>query len=84
MHKLDPKSCGMAAGATLGLGMVVFALIVMYADNYGETLLSIISSVYIGYRPGIPGAIIGGIWGFIDGFIGGYVFAWFYNKFLSA
>jgi hypothetical protein len=84
MARLDPKACGLAFGATWALGLVVFALIVMFSDNYGDTFLSIVSSVYLGYRPDIPGAIIGGIWGFIDGFIGGYVFAWLYNKFLSA
>ena len=84
MNKLDPKAFGLACGATWALGLIVFAIIVMFADNYGNTMVSIIGSVYLGFRPDVPGAIIGGIWGFIDGFVCGYVLAWFYNKFLTS
>jgi hypothetical protein len=39
-----------------------------------------IASVYIGYQPGLPGAILGLLYGFCDGFIGGYAVAWIYNR----
>ncbi len=83
MSKLDPKATGIAVGGTLALGLVLLALITMIHGHYGAPAISMISNVYLGYRPTIPGALIGGIWGFVDGGIAGYIFAWIYNKSLK-
>ncbi len=80
---MTQKHLGLAVGATWALGLVLFALIAMFAETYGNSFISLISTVYLGYRADVPGALIGGIWGFIDGFVGGYVLAWLYNRFLQ-
>jgi len=80
---LNPKAFALACGTTWAIGVILLALIALFADGYGSSIISLLSTVYRGYRPDIPGAIIGGIWGFVDGAIGGYIFAWFYNKFLQ-
>jgi hypothetical protein len=41
------------------------------------------SSIYIGFRPGLIGGVIGGIWGFFDGVIGGVIIVFIYNKVLA-
>lgn len=82
MQQLNPRACALAFGTVWGLGMVILALFAMFHGTYGNTIIGITSSVYLGYDNTIPGAIIGGIWGFVDGGIGGYVFAWLYNRFL--
>jgi len=82
--RLDPKAFALACGSTWAIGVILLALISLFADGYGSSVISLISTVYRGYRPDIPGAIIGGIWGFADGAIGGYILAWFYNKFLQS
>ena len=84
MQQLNPKAFGLACGATWALGIVVLALLSLFLQDYGNSIISLLSTVYRGYRPTIPGALIGAIWGFIDGFIGGYVFAWLYNRFAQS
>ena len=49
--------------------------------GYGEPLVTLLSSLYLGYGPGFLGGLIGGAWGVVDGGIGGLVFAWLYNWF---
>lgn len=83
MHSLNPKAFALACGATWALGLILLALIALFTGSYGDSVISLLSTVYKGYRPTIPGALIGGVWGFIDGAIGGYVLAWFYNYFQS-
>ncbi|HLC76039.1 MAG TPA: hypothetical protein VJB82_02900 [Candidatus Peribacterales bacterium] len=80
MHSLNPKACAIAFGGTLAIGTLLLALISMVHGSYGNTLISILSTVYIGYDNTIPGAVMGGIWAGIDGGIAGYVFALIYNK----
>ena len=81
--QLNPKAFGLACGATWALGIVILALLSLFLEDYGNSIISLLSTVYRGYRPTIPCAIIGGMWGFADGAIGGYLFAWFYNKFVQ-
>ena len=84
MHSLNPKAFALACGATWALGLIFLALIGRFTQGgYGDTVISLLSTVYKGYRPTIPGALMGGIWGFIDGAIGGYVLASLYNYFLQ-
>lgn len=80
MQHLNPKATAFAVGGTWAIGLVLLALIAMIHGTYGNSIISLVSSVYVGYRPTIPGAVIGAIWGFVDGAIAGWVFAWIYNK----
>ena len=84
MTRLDPKACGLALGTLWAAGLIIIALFSMFHGSYGNTIIGILSSVYLGYDNTIPGAIIGGIWGFVDGGVGGWLFAWLYNKFLGS
>jgi hypothetical protein len=83
MQKFNPKALGLACGVLWALVLCLLALVSMIHGNYGNTIIGIMSSLYLGYDNTIPGAMIGAIWAFIDAFIGGYAFAWLYNKFLS-
>ena len=82
MNSLSPKSLALACGSTLALGAAFLALVAMVHGAYGKTVISIMSSVYLGYDATIPGLIIGGIWGFVDGAICGYILASLYNHFM--
>jgi len=65
--------------AFFGLPMSFFAA--LPSCLAGEfALVDAISSLYIGYRPSILGAIIGAMLGFVDGYITGVVIAWLYNR----
>ncbi len=48
--------------------------------GYGVEMVELMSTVYIGYGPGLLGGVVGGFWGAIDGGIGGFIFAWLYNR----
>jgi len=67
----------------LGIACAVYALfigVVAWLFGWGTSIVEVISSLYIGYKPTPLGSIIGGIWAFIDGFIGGVIIVWLYNR----
>ena len=72
---------GLALGVGIywGLSMVAAGWTSMF--GWGNSFVSTMSSIYIGYDPSFVGGIVGGIWGFVDGFIAGAVVAFFYNMF---
>lgn len=76
--KLDIKAFAVACGITWGI--CVFCLALLTYFGYASEFVELISSVYIGYKPGILGAVIGAFWGFVDAGIGGLVLAWIYNR----
>ena len=78
MTKLSPNALGIAIGA-LWAAYVLFCGITAIFGR-GIALVDAISSLYVGYGPSIPGAIVGAVWGFVDGYIAGVVIAWVYNK----
>jgi len=79
MVKLDIKAFGLSLGIVWGVGMFLLGLMVLFC-NWGSSLVGVMSSVYIGYKPTFLGSLIGGIWGFFDAGIGGAIIAWLYNK----
>ncbi len=80
MAKVDSKALGLSLGVVWGAAMFLLGLMVMFL-NWGTAWVTLMSSLYIGYKPTFLGSIIGGVWGFIDAGIGGIVVAWLYNKF---
>ncbi|RME77412.1 hypothetical protein D6774_04560 [Candidatus Woesearchaeota archaeon] len=78
MAKLDIKAFSLAGGILWGAACVVLGIVA--TTGYGASMVSALSSVYIGYSVGIIGALIGGLWAFIDAAIGCAIFAWLYNK----
>ncbi len=80
MVKLDIKAFGLSIGIVWGGVMFLLGLMVMFF-NWGSALVSLMGSMYVGYKPTLLGSIIGGIWGFMDAGIGGVLVAWLYNRF---
>ena len=74
---LNPKAFGLAGGIIWGITCFIMALV--SGTGYGLGLVHGLGSIYIGYGPGLVGAILGAIYGFLDGFIGGYILVWLYN-----
>ena len=78
MNKLSLNALGIAIGVLWAAYVLFCGITAMF--GWGISLVDAISSLYIGYGPSIPGAIIGALWGFVDGYIAGVVIAWLYNK----
>ncbi len=77
--RIDPW----ALGASLGIVCVIFAVFIWIAANFGwgEELVPIVSSIYIGFDKTALGILIGSVWAFVDGVIGGALLAALYNFF---
>lgn len=78
------SSCISVLGLSLGFGvawgLAMFVLgILSWQWGWGEKLMEIHSSIYVGFGPSLMGSIKGFIWGFADGFIGGFVVAIVHN-----
>lgn len=78
-EELDPW----ALAASLGIVCVVFVVFIGIAASFGwgEELVPLISSIYIGFDSTVVGILIGAVWAFVDGVIGGALIAALYNFF---
>lgn len=81
MNKLHIKSFTIACGITWGLAMLFLAWVSSF--GWGIRDVSVISDLYLGYKPTFLGGIIGALWGFVDGAIGGFLLSYFYNLLLK-
>ncbi len=79
MTKLDVKALGLSCGIIWAGGMLLMGILNMVFD-WGDVFVAIMSSLYIGFKPTVPGIIIGAVWGFVDAGIAGVLVAWLYNK----
>jgi hypothetical protein len=43
-------------------------------------MIELLGSLYLGFRPTLPGSAIGGAWAFVDGTLAGVLVAWLYNR----
>jgi hypothetical protein len=77
MEALNVKSLAIGLGGSCAVGMLFLGWV--SAFGWGTALVEVISSLYIGFTPGLVGGIIGAIWGFVDGAIGGAILACIYN-----
>jgi hypothetical protein len=77
--KLSVIGLALGVGIYWGLCMILSGWTSMF--GWGNSFVSAMSSIYIGFEPTFIGGIIGGIWGFFCGYISGGVTAFFYNKF---
>ncbi len=80
--KLSPLGLGLSLGILWGLSLVVFGLLAHHYA-YGQTLVTGLGALYIGYEPSIQGSLIGGLIGFVNAFITGVLIALLYNLFSS-
>ncbi len=81
MSKINIRSLALAIGATWGIGCLFLGWTAAF--DWGDYFVEMMSSIYIGYRPGFVGGIVGGIWGFVDGAICGFLISYFYNWFTA-
>jgi hypothetical protein len=79
MAKLDVKAFGLSLGIIWAACAFILGITAMMFD-WGTSIVSLCSSMYIGYKPTFSGSIIGAMWGFVDAGIGGVIVAWMYNK----
>ena len=79
MQKLNVKAFALAWGISFGVWVLVLGWLAAF--GWGEKIVEIISSFYIGYASTFWGGIIGGVWAFFDGAIGGAIIALIYNAF---
>jgi hypothetical protein len=77
MEKCNVKALAVAIGALWALYVLFLGW--MAAFGWGRELVTVLSSLYIGYNASFFGGIIGGIWAFIDGAVAGAIIAWVYN-----
>ena len=78
MNKLNAKALALGCGISWGVYMLLLGWIAGWWD-WGTSIVTTLSSLYIGFDPTFTGGIVGGIWGFFDGAIGGAIVAWIYN-----
>lgn len=76
---MNQKALALALGITWGIGCLFVGWTASF--EWGDYFVDVMSSFYLGYRPGFIGGIAGGIWGFIDGAISGLILAYCYNYF---
>ncbi len=77
LEKLSVKALAVALGIAWGAGMLFTGWASIF--GWGEKIVDVMSSVYIGFAPSLLGGFIGGVWGFMDGAIGGAIIALVYN-----
>jgi hypothetical protein len=77
--KLSVKGLTISSALVFGVSFAFLGWI--SAAGWGAEVVNLISSVYVGYKPGFLGGIIGGLYAAVDGAIGGALIAWLYNKF---
>lgn len=78
MEKLNIKALALAGGITCAGCMACLGWAARFC-GWGNELVEVMSSFYIGYAPTIKGGGIGALWGFADGAIAGALIAFIYN-----
>lgn len=81
-HKVYVHILGCAVGITWGLGLLLLGILGMLF-GYGIDMITVLSSIYVGYAPTIGGTLLGVVWALIDGYIAGALFAWIYNMLVA-
>ena len=83
--KLSKSALSFVIALLWGGAMLVVGTINHIRPTYGETFLTLMSSVYPGYHATATWAsvIAGTAYGLVDGAICGFLIAWLYDLFLS-
>jgi len=80
VEKLSVKGLALSIGILWAIGIFLMG-IAATVSGWGDSLVNLISSLYVGYSASLAGSIIGAIWALIDGLICGALIAWLYNRF---
>ena len=79
--RLSVRGFGFALGL---LGAIKFGLLVVLASfGHGLSILSLLSSLFVGIEPNLGGFVVALVWGFVCGGFFGSVLAWLYNQMLE-
>lgn len=77
MNRIQPIPLGVAVGVLWAI--YVFSIGITAMFGWGDAIVTVLASLYLGYSASIVGAIIGAIWAFVDGLIAGIIVALIYN-----
>lgn len=77
MNKLSVKAMAIAGGILWGFYMLFLGWAAFF--GWGNALVEMMSSLYIGFTATLLGGVIGAAWGFADGAIAGAIIALVYN-----
>ncbi len=75
--RLGVLAFGLAFGSATSIAMLFLGITSSF--GWGNRLVELFASLYIGFAPTVLGTILGMLWGFADGFIGGAIVAALYN-----
>lgn len=81
-HTLAVKKLGVAFGTAWSFFTFLSGIAAAWF-GWGGALVTLLSSIYIGFAPTITGSLIGAVWGFVNGFLWGVIIGWIYNLQLS-
>ena len=81
MNTCKPVPLGLSFGIVWAAGILLVGFTAMF--GWGNALVDVLASVYIGYGASVAGALIGAVWAFADGFIAGALIGWIYNRLAS-
>lgn len=79
MKKLNVKALALSTGLSFGVFIMLLGWTAYW--GWGDKVVDVLSSAYIGYAPSFTGGIIGGLWAFVDMAIGAAIIAYLYNRF---
>ena len=77
-HNWNPCALGGALAILTALWIVLLALAAKFL-GFGAHMVTLMSSLYVGFALTTLGIIKGVVWGIADGFITGFMMAWLYN-----
>lgn len=77
-RRCSPNALGIAVGILWAL--YVFSCGIIAIFGWGAELVSVLSSLYLGYSASFIGAVIGALWAFADGYFAGLIIGWIYNR----
>jgi hypothetical protein len=80
--QLSIRALTYACASVWGLVVLLVAIGNLLWPPYGAGFLSLVSSIYPGYRAvaSLGNVIMGTLYALVDGAVGGAVFAWIYNQ----
>ena len=77
--EINAKNFALALGIWWGIVCLIMGFV--SETGYGLGFVHGLATIYVGYQPGLVGAILGAIYGFIDGFVFGFITISLYNYF---
>ncbi len=77
---LNPQALGLAFGVLTAVWFFALGIAATFF-GWGNELIDLVGTLYVGYTATVIGAVIGAVWGFVEGFVCGFLAAWLYNKF---